>query len=159
MELGAKVGADIPFLIHRGTAIVGGIGEIITPCRALPDVSVLIAYPKNEKVSTGKAYAEIDAHGKFSSHADFEKMKCAVENGNITSIAEASYNIFESVLPAGSAVFGLKKKMLAHGAIMSLMSGSGSAVFGFFTSKECARKAAEALADEAKTFVAGLFRA
>lgn len=159
MELGAKVGADIPFLIHRGTAIVGGIGEIITPCRALPDVSVLIAYPKNEKVSTGKAYAEIDAHGKFSSHADFEKMKYAVENGNITSIAEASYNIFESVLPAGSAVFGLKKKMLAHGAIMSLMSGSGSAVFGFFTSKECARKAAEALADEAKTFVAGLFRA
>ncbi len=159
MELGAKVGADIPFLIHRGTALVGGIGEIITPCRALPEVSVLIAYPKSEKVSTGKAYRAIDEHGKFSAHADFERMKAAIEKGDISEVSAASYNIFESVLPAGSAVFGIKEKMLAHGALMSLMSGSGSAVFGFFPCEKCARRAAEELANDAKTFVAGLFRA
>lgn len=156
--IGARVGADVPFLVRRGTALVSGIGEILTPCRALPDVAVLIAYPKSEKVSTGKAYAEIDARGKFSSHADFEKMKAAVEKGDLAAISAAGYNIFENVLPAGSAVFTLKEKMLAHGALMSLMSGSGSAVFGFFPCPACAENAAKALEDDAKTFITELFR-
>ncbi len=158
MAIGAKVGADVPFLVRRGTALVEGIGEIITPCRDLPETAVLIAYPKSEKVSTGKAYAAIDARGEFSSHADFEKMKAAIEKGDIADISAASYNIFESVLPENSAVFEIKKEMLAHGALMSLMSGSGSAVFGFFPCEKCAGKAAEALAPIAKTFVTGLCR-
>ena len=158
MAIGAKVGADIPFLIHKGTAFVQGIGEIISPCRDLPETSVLVAYPKTEKVSTVKAYAAIDAHGKFSSHADFEKLKSAIEKSDIGAISAASYNIFESVLPASSAVFRLKSEMVRRGALMSLMSGSGSAVFGFFADEESAKSAAEALADEAKTFVTSLCR-
>jgi 4-diphosphocytidyl-2-C-methyl-D-erythritol kinase len=158
MALGAKVGADVPFLVRKGTALVEGIGEIITPCRDLPETAVLIAYPKNEKVSTGKAYAAIDAHGEFSAHEDFEKMKAAIEKGDLAEISAASYNIFESVLPANSAVFEIKKEMLARGALMSLMSGSGSAVFGFFPCEKCAGRAAEALAPIAKTFVAGILR-
>jgi 4-diphosphocytidyl-2-C-methyl-D-erythritol kinase len=158
MAIGAKVGADIPFLVHKGTAFVGGIGEIITPCRDLPEVNVLIAYPKTEKVSTGKAYAAIDAHGKFSPHADFEKMKEAIEKSDLSAIAAASYNIFESVLPEGSVVFEIKEQLLHHGAFMSLMSGSGSAVFAFFERKDDAEKAAKALEPCALTFVAGLCR-
>ena len=158
MAIGAKVGADIPFLVHKGTALVEGIGEIITPCRDLPETAVLIAYPKSEKVSTGKAYRAIDERGKFSAHADFIRMQDAIEKGDLSAISAASYNIFESVLPESSAVFEIKKEMLAHGALMSLMSGSGSAVFGFFPCEKCAGKAAEALAPLAKTFVAGLCR-
>ena len=158
MAIGAKVGADVPFLVRKGTALVEGIGEIITPCRDLPETAVLIAYPKNEKVSTGKAYAAIDVRGEFSSHEDFEKMKAAIEKGDLAEISASSYNIFESVLPEGSAVFEIKKEMLAHGALMSLMSGSGSAVFGFFPCEKCAAKAAEVLAPIAKTFVAGIYR-
>ena len=158
MAIGAKVGADVPFLVRKGTAIVEGIGEIITPCRDLPETAVLIAYPKNEKVSTGKAYAAIDAQGKFSSHEDFEKMKEAIEKGDLAEISAASYNIFESVLPENSAVFEIKKEMLARGALMSLMSGSGSAVFGFFPCEKCAGKAAEALSHIAQTFVVGICR-
>lgn len=158
MEIGAKIGADVPFLVRKGTAIVEGIGEIITPCRDLPKTHVLIAYPKKEKVSTGKAYAAIDARGEFSSHADFEKITHAIEKGDLAAVSAAGYNIFESILPESSAVFKLKAEMLARGAIMSLMSGSGSAVFGFFRDVESASAAAEALAGEAKTFVASLFR-
>ncbi|MBQ8447457.1 MAG: 4-(cytidine 5'-diphospho)-2-C-methyl-D-erythritol kinase [Clostridia bacterium] len=158
MAIGAKVGADVPFLVHKGTAFVGGIGENITPCRNLPETQVLVAYPKTEKVSTGKAYAAIDAHGKFSPHEDFEKMKSAVENGDIAAISAASYNIFESVLPEGSAVFRIKAEMLRRGALMSLMSGSGSAVFGFFASQKAAESAAQALESEARTFVCRLCR-
>ena len=158
MKIGAMVGADVPFLVHKGTAFVGGIGEVITPCRDLPETYVLVAYPKSEKISTGKAYAAIDARGEFSSHSDFEKMKAAIEKGDISAISAASYNIFESVLPAGSVVFSIKEAMVKHGALMSLMSGSGSAVFGFFASEEAAKSTAAKLSDAAKTFVVTLCR-
>ena len=72
--IGAKVGADIPFLLHKGTAFVGGIGEIITPCRDLPETAVLIAYPKSEKVSTGKAYKAIWQSG-FANFGRIDKKR------------------------------------------------------------------------------------
>ena len=157
MAIGAKVGADVPFLVRKGTAIVEGIGEIITPCRDLPETAVLIAYPKNEKVSTGKAYAAIDAQGKFSSHEDFEKMKEAVKKCDINDICRAAKNIFEEVLPKDSAVFAIKDIMNKHGAELSLMSGSGSAVFGIFTDARGAKRAREALCDSCETFISGMF--
>ena len=85
-------------------------------------------------------------------------MKEAIEKGDLSEVSALGYNIFESVLPEGSAVFEIKKEMLSRGALMSLMSGSGSAVFGFFPCEKCAQRAAEALAPVAKTFVAGLCR-
>ena len=50
ISIGARVGADVPFLLRRGTALVGGIGEKLTPCRPLPDVTVLIAYPNTKRL-------------------------------------------------------------------------------------------------------------
>jgi 4-diphosphocytidyl-2-C-methyl-D-erythritol kinase len=85
-------------------------------------------------------------------------MKEAIEKGDLADISRAGYNIFESVLPESSAVFKIKEAMLSHGALMSLMSGSGSAVFGFFRDSESAEKAAAELDDIAKTFVTGLCR-
>lgn len=153
MAIGATVGADVPFLVFRGTAFVQGIGDKIERCVALPNVPVLVAYPHNEKVSTGKAYGAIDARGEFSSTEDFEKMKAAVLAQDIEQIGALAYNIFESVIPEQSAIFRIKEEMLAYGAVFSLMSGSGSAVFGVFRDNETAEKAAEALAPLAKTFV------
>ena len=153
MEIGATVGADVPFLIHKGTAFVQGIGERIVPCRNMPQEVVLIAYPYSEKVSTGKAYGAIDANGEFTPTERFDGMKNAVETQDIGMIAAEAYNIFESVIPKGSVIFDIKNTMLEHGAEFSLMSGSGSAVFGVFREECCARKAAEALGAVAKTFV------
>ena len=39
MELGLKLGADIPYCIHGGTALCEGIGEIITPIKPFRDKS------------------------------------------------------------------------------------------------------------------------
>jgi 4-diphosphocytidyl-2-C-methyl-D-erythritol kinase len=153
MAIGATVGADVPFLVFRGTAFVQGIGDKIERCDPLRPVPVLVAYPHSEKVSTGKAYAAIDARGEFSSTEDFEKMKAAVLAQDIERIGALSYNIFESVIDESSDIFRIKKEMLVHGAVFSLMSGSGSAVFGVFREESDAEKAAKALDPLAKTFV------
>jgi 4-diphosphocytidyl-2-C-methyl-D-erythritol kinase len=153
IALSASVGADVPFLVRKGTALVQGIGEIITPCESLPDATVLLAYPNDEKVSTGKAYAAIDARGEFSSHEAFEAMKKAISEKDIEQIGASAYNIFESVVPPSSVIFRIKETMIGYGAVFSLMSGSGSAVFGVFREESDAEKAAKALAPLAKTFV------
>ena len=36
MELGAKLGADVPYCVMRGTALSEGIGEILTPLKPIP---------------------------------------------------------------------------------------------------------------------------
>jgi 4-diphosphocytidyl-2-C-methyl-D-erythritol kinase len=158
IALSASVGADVPFLVRKGTALVQGIGEIITPCEALPDATVLLAYPNDEKVSTGKAYAAIDARGKFSSHEAFEAMKKAISEKDIEQIGASAYNIFESVVPPSSVIFRIKETMIGYGAIFSLMSGSGSAVFGIYRDTESAQNAAQALSSCARVFVAGMHR-
>jgi 4-diphosphocytidyl-2-C-methyl-D-erythritol kinase len=158
MAIGATVGADVPFLVFRGTAFVQGIGDKIERCNPLRPVPVLVAYPHSEKVSTGKAYAAIDARGEFSSTEDFEKMKAAVLAQDIERIGALSYNIFESVIDESSDIFRIKKEMLVHGAVFSLMSGSGSAVFGIYRDTESAQNAAQALSSCARVFVAGMHR-
>ena len=158
MSIGATVGADVPFLVGKGTAFVGGIGEIITPCREIPQSTVLVAYPHNEKVSTGKAYGAIDAGGAFSSTEEFQLMRLAVTQGDMSGIASASYNIFETVIPEDSIIIRIKKMMTENGALFSLMSGSGSAVFGFFPDECSARAAESVIRPVAKTFVTELCR-
>lgn len=156
-ELGKSVGADVPFLLRRGTALVEGIGEIMSDCTPAPFATVLVAFPKGEKISTKEAYANIDGANAFSSHADFEKMKEAMRSCDIDKIASAAKNIFEDVIPQNSVVFKIKEAMNKNGAAFSLMSGSGSAVFGMFKDARDAKRAREVLSDISETFISGMF--
>ena len=56
------------------------------------------------------------------------------------------YNIFESVvLPECPLAEEARAKLLYHGAVNAMMSGSGTAVFGVFTDEEKAALAASEL--------------
>ena len=43
MELGVKIGADVPYCVMGGTALAEGIGEKLTPLAPAPDCYVLVA--------------------------------------------------------------------------------------------------------------------
>lgn len=155
--IGAKIGADVPFLIRRGTAYVEGIGEVLSDCTPSPSATLVIAYPNSEKVCTKEAYAKIDDMKIFSNSEDFENMKNAMRSCDMNEIAKVSYNVFEEILPERSEVFILKNIMKENGAVLSLMSGSGSAVFGVFDDARSAKRAREALCGISQTFIAGMF--
>ena len=54
------------------------------------------------------------------------------------------YNVFESVvLPLSPATAALRSRLISLGARAAMMSGSGTAVFGVFDSREAAEYAAE----------------
>ena len=139
--IGKKLGADVPFCLTGGTAYVGGIGEDITP---LPDFSkrILVIAKGTQGVSTGEAYARIDAL-EAPVHPQTDKLVDSLKNAPDTAYRYFG-NLFEQAVQLDE-VDKLKSAMLNKDALKANMTGSGSAVFGLFESREAADVCAEKL--------------
>ncbi len=148
--LGGKLGADIPFCIVGGGALVTGIGERLEEVAPMPDVPMVVAC-MGEGVSTPWAYGKLDElHNGFSdvtaSDNRHTRILNALSENRMTDACGDFYNIFEEVVPAVQPyVNRLKETMVECGAIRAMMSGSGPSVFGVFATAEDASRAAETL--------------
>lgn len=147
-ELGAKLGADVPFCLMGGTCRCEGIGEMLEPVRTLPDYTVLIA-KADGGVSTPEAFALLDKkYGNYISYEarDPARIYAALACGNVQALASSVYNSFEDViLPIHPDAAKIKSFIKASGAVTALMSGSGPSVFGIFVSDVRAECCAAAL--------------
>ncbi len=152
-EIGAKIGADVPFCIKKGTVYTTGIGEIMVSAPPMPDCAFLVAMPKGKGISTAEAYRAIDALSEHTPAVSFEDFKKSVSACDINNIANLLYNKFESVTPEDVGSDALKKSFLQTGALGALMSGSGSAVFAIYPNVAAARKAKEELYDKMDAIV------
>ena len=139
-SIGARLGADVPFLVRGGTAFAEGIGERLTFVEPLdlPEGAALLIATPLDAVPTKDAYAGVPKSGPDR----WEQYKVAW-----AAHSPASYfNAFEiSVFPTHPLVAEMKQKFVELGADVALMSGSGASVFGIFKTKELAEKAAAAL--------------
>ncbi len=146
MELGVKLGADVPYCILGGTARAQGIGEKLTRLPNCPTLKLLVAKP-DLNVSTKEVYTGLDALENLP-HPGVDDMVCAIESGNGRAVAEGLGNVLECVtIPLHPVIREIKDRMLELGAINSLMSGSGPTVFGIYEKDEELQKAYEALAE------------
>lgn len=141
-KLGASLGADVPFFIKGGSSIVSGIGERISPFVPIENCFLVISSGIG-KVSTPEAYKIIDSTQR-TKEGDFLSYKIAVEKGDIDGICRHLYNRFEDTLPSCEQVKHHFKRLGCDG---TLMSGSGSAVFGIFKSENAAKNAEKELKD------------
>ncbi|MGN0151669.1 MAG: 4-(cytidine 5'-diphospho)-2-C-methyl-D-erythritol kinase [Wujia sp.] len=144
MELGVRLGADVPYCVMGRTALSEGIGEKLTPVAPLPDCYVLVAKPPIS-VSTGMVYTRLQAD-RLSHHPDVDGMLCALQGGDLTQIASHMENVLETVtIDMHPEIELIKSVMKEHGAQNAIMSGSGPTVFGIYTDKEAAGDAAECI--------------
>nr|WP_318684424.1 4-(cytidine 5'-diphospho)-2-C-methyl-D-erythritol kinase [uncultured Acetatifactor sp.] len=140
MELGVKLGADVPYCILGGTALAEGIGERLTALPPAPDCYVLVAKP-DISVSTKYVYEHLDAAG-IPEHPDIDGMVRAIEEGSLQGVLDRMENVLESVTARDYPVINaIKSRMKELGAVNSLMSGSGPTVFGIFIEEETVREA------------------
>lgn len=147
MELGVKIGADVPYCIMGGTALAEGIGEQLTSLPKAPQCHLLVAKP-DINVSTKYVYEHLDAAG-VTRHPDIDGMVRAIRQGSLQGIIERLGNVLETVtVPAYPIISTIKNQMQLLGAQGSLMSGSGPTVFGIFTEQEKALKAYEQIKKE-----------
>ncbi|MBP3205189.1 MAG: 4-(cytidine 5'-diphospho)-2-C-methyl-D-erythritol kinase [Lachnospiraceae bacterium] len=142
MELGVRIGADVPYCVMGGTALAEGIGEKLTRLSAAPQCVLLVVKP-DLNVSTKDVYTALDALPDYA-HPDIDGMVEAIQNGNLNGVISRLGNVLEPVtVEQCPAVAGIRKLMDTHGAKGSLMSGSGPTVFGIFDDIETAERAKE----------------
>ena len=131
MELGVRLGADVPYCVMRGTALAEGIGEKLTRITPVPHMWILIAKPQIN-VSTRLVYEQLDMGG-IQKHPDIDGIIRAIEAQDVVRIAQSMGNVLENVtVPLYPVIETIKQDMLSHGAINAMMSGSGPTVFGIF---------------------------
>lgn len=139
MKLGLRLGADVPYCVMRGTALAEGIGEKLTSLKPMPHCWILVAKPP-VNVSTKLVYENLDI-SEVVEHPDIDGIIKAIEAQDVAGVAEKLGNVLEQVtIPLYPVIDTIKKDMLEHGALNSMMSGSGPTVFGIFPDEETAVK-------------------
>jgi len=143
MERGVKIGADVPYCLMRGTALAEGIGEKLSPLPPMVKCPILIAKPAIN-VSTKFVYENLKLDG--IKHPDIKKLVADIKEKDLYKIAADMGNVLETVtIPEYPVIAEIKDHMMIHGAVGSMMSGSGPTVFGLFDNQQAAEAAFEAM--------------
>ncbi len=133
--IASRLGSDVPFFLHGGTALGAGRGEEIYPLPEIHPSSLLILFP-GVQVSTAEAYKSLSL-ALTSQDAALRIQRFCDRLLDGSGCSTGFFNDFEtSIIPAYPAIGEAKAFLTSRGATATLMSGSGSSVFGFFLDEE-----------------------
>ena len=148
-KIARGLGADVPFFLIGGTAAGTGIGDHLTRIRDIHLAYLVVATPAAQ-VSTAEAYRLLNSPALTKDCTDIILSVSDAEAHVGDSLSSEPRNDFESVVfEIEPEVRRVKEKLTRLGAVMSLMSGSGSSVFGIFENREAQQFAFEGLKREA----------
>lgn len=142
-EVGATIGADVPFFLSGGTALGLGRGEEIYPLVDLPPHFVVIVRPPFG-VSTAEAYGWYDedrASGQRDENREFQQLPVPWPS----RAAQMINDLEPPVVRRHPEIGAVKQQLRELGATAAAMSGSGSAVFGLFRGRAAAERAVKPL--------------
>ena len=135
MKIAKNIGADVPFCVVGNTYLAEGIGEILTPVKSNIKFDILLVKPPFS-VSTPSVYKSL-VLDENTTHPDIDKIKNALEDGNVSVIYENLGNTLEDVtLKMYGEVGKIKGNLKNLGASAVLMSGSGPSVFAIFDDRQ-----------------------
>ena len=141
INVGKKVGADVPFCIFNQCAFVSGIGDVLEPFECNTDFDILLVKPKRG-VSTKTAFTEMDKENVL--HPDCEAMREALMHNDYDGVIRNLGNSLEEVsLRLVREIHDIKEDLTALGFDGVLMSGSGSTVVGITKSPRLLRKTSD----------------
>jgi 4-diphosphocytidyl-2-C-methyl-D-erythritol kinase len=148
-EIGASLGADVPFFLTGGTALGTGLGTEIAPLDDVVAKHLLVVKP-GVSISTAEAYKALRALALTKVDGDIILSISRAEAQFKDSFPDALHNDFESVVfRLEPEIERVKQRLLELGARNALLAGSGSSVFGVFDNGEEQAGAREALREEA----------
>ncbi len=149
MEIGVKIGADVPFCVQERPALATGIGEILEPVTGLPEDICIVLVNPGVQISTKLIYQSIDEKATYGT-VENDKLVSALSEKNILSATNYMKNIMEPVTGAYcSQVQEIIDTLKNHGAMHAMMSGSGATCFGLFDTTQNKAKIEEMFPDYA----------
>lgn len=126
--LAAKLGSDVPFLLHGGNAVGGGRGETISPVLARGSYHWVFAIAA-EGLSTAAVYAEFDrlnADGKVPEPKVPDALLAALRAGDADALGDAlSNDLTEAALSLRPELQDTLEVGIEAGALGAILSGSG----------------------------------
>jgi len=139
--LASKLGSDVPFFIYKGTALVEGIGEKVTPLPSLESVWFVLLVPSLAKISskTAQLYNKLSP-SHFTKGQFVRAVLPSLSQGKMIA-PSLVFNVFEKV--ANDAFPNLVKYreiFQEAGAPSVHLAGSGPALFTFFSEEEKAKE-------------------
>lgn len=144
--IASKTGSDVFFFMHcdeegKGAALVSGRGDKVKKIHSRTDLYLLLIFP-GVGSNTKEAYSMVDSflvHGDKLNYPDFNELETIYrlppEKWNFNN---TFYFALEDNIPEIKKALDELKKT---DAVYTAMSGSGSTVFGVYTSLENAKKA------------------
>jgi 4-diphosphocytidyl-2-C-methyl-D-erythritol kinase len=141
-SMALQLGSDVPYFLGSGSALARGRGEILDYFRLDVPYSIVLCYP-NIHVSTSWAYG----HATIQSENKHGDLAGLVRGGmKDPRLLLELRNDFEAVVFGQyPEILGVKELMMHEGAELSMMSGSGSSVFGLYSRAQSASQVARQL--------------
>lgn len=147
LEIGAKIGSDVPFCILGGTAIARGRGEILQEIFDKPHLEMLLVKPSYQ-VSTASVYQALNLNESIE-RPNLALFLEAWKKCDIINIVQNVCNVLETVtIKQHPEILEIKKSLENLGAKKALMSGSGPSVFAIFDTRAQAMHAYEKMTQE-----------
>ena len=143
VKIAGSIGADVPFFLKGGTAIARGIGDRIIPLKNVRKSYFVIVYP-GFGVATRGVYQNL--RFPLTNKRKINKIRAPLESfGSSGEWGLYLYNRLEdAVFPKYPEISFIKEKIRSLGH-QSLMSGSGSSIFGIVPSREAGKRLQGAL--------------
>jgi len=144
-ELAARIGSDVPFFLDLRPALVTGRGEKVQPLDPFPalDGTALLLVRPGFGISTPWAYSQLVQHpdalnGQAGRATELAMLLMA---GDLVGAGRAFYNSLEAPALRKFPILALFQEFFReHGAIGTLMSGSGSTTFALVSSRDAAEQ-------------------
>ena len=147
-ELGQEIGSDVPLFLHPSPSLITGRGERVEPSSVLINAVFVVVFP-GFPVSTQWAYSNFrltKEPDKYTISGLYSTAGGALPPDQWQSLL---VNDLEGAVTIRHPEIGrCREELLRAGARASLMSGSGSAVFGLFEDRRTAEKAAVQLTED-----------
>jgi len=129
MQLGLKLGADVPFCIMGKTARAQGIGEVLTRIDTTMNCNLLLITP-NIEVSTALIYQSLNTP-EIKNHPQIDQAIAALKANDLECLTKNWGNVLEEVVfNKFPSVAALKQLLINEfNTDRVLMSGSGPSIF------------------------------
>ncbi|MCJ7552750.1 MAG: 4-(cytidine 5'-diphospho)-2-C-methyl-D-erythritol kinase [Ignavibacteriaceae bacterium] len=148
-DIALQLGSDVPYFLNPIPSFAESRGEILFPLNLKIDRPILIVNP-GIHISTRWAFGLIKPHlAKIS-------LKKFVESGitELDELQRIAVNDFEEIVFSKYPdIKFIKAKMIEAESLLSMMTGTGSTVFGIFENKKAAIEAAQMFPDNYFKFI------
>ncbi len=137
LSYAAILGSDCPFFIHNKPCIASGRGELLQPFQLdLSDYYLLLVFPKAH-VSTKDAFANIIPKQPQYNIAHILQQPIETWQHQLTNDFETT------VFVKYPELLAIKNKLYDNKALYASMSGSGSSIYGIYSSASDAQYVAD----------------